>query len=143
MISIYNFHTNYISVFFLTQKLTLMIGDGGRIINLGSGTACIGFAPLVSYGPIKASEQSLTLYLASFLGERKITVSAIAPGGLDTDFNVRIEVMPQARDYVASNTELGRIGLPKDVAGVIAFLAGDEAAFISGAVIDIDCGYHL
>ena len=141
---LYNFQTNYMSVFFLTQKLMGTLADGGRIINLGSGTARIAFAPLVSYGPIKAALQSLTLYLASFLGSRNITVNAVAPGGLDTDFNANLfQNMPQARDYIASNTALGRVGVAGDVGSVIAFLASDDAAFISGAVINIDGGYHL
>ncbi len=140
----YNFQTNYMSVFFLTQKLMGIMADGGRIINLGSGTARIAFAPLVSYGPIKAAVQSLTLYLASFLGKRQITVNAVAPGGLDTDFNAGLFAnMPQAPDYIASNTALGRVGQATDVSGVVAFLASDEAAFISGAIINIDGGYHL
>jgi NAD(P)-dependent dehydrogenase (short-subunit alcohol dehydrogenase family) len=140
----YNFMTNYKSVFFLVQKLMPMLADHGRIVNLGSGTARIAFAPLVSYGPFKAALQSLTLYLASFLGSRGITVNAVAPGGLDDDFNAPLfQMMPPARDYIRSNTAVGRIGMPNDVAGVIGFLCSPEASFISGAVINIDGGYHL
>lgn len=51
--------------------------------------------------------------------------------------------MPQARDYSTSNMALGRIGLPNDVAGVIAFFCEPAASFISGAIINIDGGYHL
>ncbi len=139
-----NFLTNYKSVFFLTQRLLPMLADGGRIVFLGSGAAKIAFAPLVSYGPIKAAVQSLTLYLASFLGKRGITVNAVAPGGLDDDFNAPLfAAMPQARDYIRSNTALGRVGAPPDVATVIAFLCSPEASFISGAIVNIDGGYHL
>ena len=139
-----NFLTNYKSVFFLTQKLMGMLADHGRIVNLGSGTARIAFAPLVSYGPIKAAVQSFTLYAASFLGKRGITVNAVAPGGLDDDFNAGLfKAMPPARDYITSNTAVGRIGMPQDVAGVVAFLCTPEASFISGAIINIDGGYHL
>ncbi len=141
--TIYN--VNYKSIFFLVQRLMNQIADGGRIINLGSGTAKIAFAPLVSYGPLKAALQSLTLYLASFLGSRKITVNAVAPGGLDDDFNAVLfnEIMPQARDYIASSTAVGRVGLPNDIGNVIAFLCTNEASFISGAVLPVDGGYHL
>lgn len=141
----YNFATNYKSVFFLTQRLADRLNDGGRIVNIGSGTARIAFAPLVSYGPMKAAVQSLTVYLAAFFGERRITVNAVAPGGLDDDFNAMLfdEIFPPARDHIRSNTALGRIGMPDDVSGVIAFLASDAASFISGAVIPIDGGYHL
>ncbi len=139
------FDTNYKSVFFLTQRLAPKLNDGGRIINLGSGTAGIAFGPLVSYGPLKAALQSLTTYLAAHLGPRNITVNAVAPGGLDDDFNAELfdEVFPPARDYIRSNTAVGRIGMPDDVSGVIAFLAGPAAAFISGAVLPVDGGYHL
>jgi NAD(P)-dependent dehydrogenase (short-subunit alcohol dehydrogenase family) len=139
-----NFWTNYKSVFFLTQRLAPLIADGGRIVNIGSRTAGIAFAPLVSYGPIKAAVQSLTLYLASFFGKRGITVNAVAPGGLDDDFNAGLfEVMPQARAYIASNTSLGRLGVPGDVASVIAFLCSPGASFMNGAIVQIDGGYRL
>jgi NAD(P)-dependent dehydrogenase (short-subunit alcohol dehydrogenase family) len=137
------FSTNYKSVFFLTQHLYALIADNGRIVNLGSGTARIAFGPLVSYGPLKAALQSLTLYLASFLGKRGITVNAVAPGGLDDDFNAPLFAMMPAKDYIKANTSVDRVGLPKDVGGVIAFLCSPEASFVSGAVINIDGGYHL
>ena len=139
------YQTNYKSIFFLTQHLMPLITDGGRIVNLGSGTARIAFGPLVSYGPFKAALQSLTLYLASFLGKRGITVNAVAPGGLDDDFNATLfnVVFPPAREYIKSNTAVGRLGMPQDISGVIAFLCSPEASFISGAVIPVDGGYHL
>ena len=139
------YSTNYKSIFFLTQQLLPILNDGGRIVNLGSGTAKIAFAPLVAYGPMKAALQSLTTYLASFLGNRKITVNAVAPGGLDDDFNTYLfdTLMPQARTYIASSTAVGRVGVPNDIGHVIAFLCSEEASFLSGAVIPIDGGYHL
>jgi NAD(P)-dependent dehydrogenase (short-subunit alcohol dehydrogenase family) len=137
------FSTNYKSVFFLTQKLQALIADNGRIVNLGSGTARIAFGPLVSYGPLKAALQSLTLYLASFLGKRGITANAVAPGGLDDDFNAPLFAMMPAKDFIKANTAVDRVGIPKDVGGVIAFLCSPEASFISGAVLNIDGGYHL
>ena len=139
------YQTNYKSIFFLTQQLIPILNENGRIVNLGSGTAKIAFAPLVAYGPIKAALQSLTVYLASFLGGKKITVNAVAPGGLDDDFNAPLfnNIFPAARDYIKSNTAVGRIGMPNDIGKTIAFLCSEEASFISGAVIPIDGGYHL
>ncbi len=140
----HNFLTNYKSLFFLTQKLASMIADGGRIVNLGSRTSTIAFGPLVSYGPIKAAVQSLTLYLASFFGKRRITVNAVSPAGLDAAINAELfEQMPHAKEHLASNTSLGRIGFPTDVGGAIAFLCTQEASFISGAILNIDGGFHL
>jgi NAD(P)-dependent dehydrogenase (short-subunit alcohol dehydrogenase family) len=137
--------TNYKSIFFLTQELLPHLNVGGRVVNLGSGTAKIAFGPLVSYGPMKAALQSLTVYLASFLGSKKITVNAVAPGGLDDDFNAPLfnVIFPPAREYIKSNTAVGRLGMPNDIGPVIAFLCSEEASFISGAVIPIDGGYHL
>jgi NAD(P)-dependent dehydrogenase (short-subunit alcohol dehydrogenase family) len=137
--------TNYKSIFFLTQELLPHLNDGGRVVNLGSGTAKIAFGPLVSYGPMKAALQSLTVYLASFLGSKRITVNAVAPGGLDDDFNAPLfnVIFPPAREYIKSNTAVGRLGMPNDIGPVIAFLCSEEASFISGAVIPIDGGYHL
>jgi NAD(P)-dependent dehydrogenase (short-subunit alcohol dehydrogenase family) len=138
------YDTNYKSVFFLTQRLADLLADGGRIVNLGSGTAKVAFGPLVSYGPFKAALQSLTTYLAAYLGPRGITVNAVAPGGLDDDFNAPLfGVMPGARGYIATNTALGKVGTPADVGSVIAFLCSPDAGFISGAVLPVDGGYHL
>ncbi|MEO1023131.1 MAG: SDR family oxidoreductase [Bacteroidota bacterium] len=140
--AIYN--VNYKSVFFLTQAFSDLIADGGRIINLGSGTATHVFAPLVSYGPLKAAIEQLTKYLAGFLGNRRITVNAVAPGGLDNEFNAGLfQNMPQARDYIASQTAVGRVGVSGDIGQVIAFLSSDEASFISGSIIPVDGGFHL
>jgi NAD(P)-dependent dehydrogenase (short-subunit alcohol dehydrogenase family) len=140
----HTYATNFKSAFFLTQRLLDVLQDGGRVVNLGSGTARIAFQPLVSYGPLKAALQSLTAYLAAFLGPRGITVNAVAPGGLDDDFNAPLfDRMPQARGYITGGTALGRIGVPDDVASVIAFLCTPDAGFISGAVLPVDGGYHL
>jgi NAD(P)-dependent dehydrogenase (short-subunit alcohol dehydrogenase family) len=136
-------NTNYKSVFFLTQQVQGLIANGGRIINLGSGLAKFAFGPLVSYGPIKAALQSLTVYLSSFLGARGITVNAVAPGGLDDDFNAQLFSMMPAKDYIKGNTAVGRVGVPHDVGGVIAFLCAPQASFINGAVVPVDGGFKL
>ncbi len=137
------FATNYKSVLFLTQRLHGLLADGGRIVNLGSGLATLTFGPLISYGPFKAALQSLTRYLAAFFGPRGITVNAVAPGGLDDDFNAQLFTMMPAKDYIKGNTALGRIGVPQDVSGVVAFLCSPQAAFISGAIVPIDGGFKL
>ena len=138
------YEINYKSVFFLTQRLLPHLADGGRIVNLGSGTSRLAFPPLVAYGPIKAAIESLTRYLAKELGPRGITVNAVAPGALETDFNAELfEAIEGARDYVAGSTALGRVGRASDVGGVIAFLASEDGAWINGARLDVSGGYQL
>lgn len=137
--------TNFKSVVLLTQALLPHLNDGGRIVNLSSGLANSVFPPLIAYGPMKAALQTMTLYWAQILGPRQITVNAVAPGGLDDDFNAKLfdEMIPGARDYIAGSTALGRVGLPEDVAGVIGFLCEPKAAFVTGAVVKIDGGFKL
>ncbi|WP_420644876.1 SDR family NAD(P)-dependent oxidoreductase [Candidatus Leptofilum sp.] len=138
------YDTNFKSVFFLTQQLVESLNDGGRIINLGSGTTRTAFLPLIAYATIKSAVESLTQYLAKQLGERQITVNVVSPGALDTDFNKELfEAMPGAKDYIASITALGRVGVPQDAASVIAFLCSDEACWITGQRLEVSGGAYL
>lgn len=139
------YNTNFKSTVLLTQALTPHLNDGGRIINLSSGLANGVFPPLIAYGPLKAALQAMTLYWAQILGGRGITVNAVAPGGLDDEFNAKLfdEIIPGARDYIAGSTALGRVGLPEDVSGVIGFLCDPKAGFISGEILKIDGGFKL
>ncbi len=136
---------NFRAPFLLTQALLSDLGDGARIVNLSSGLARKAFPPLIAYGPMKGAVETWTTNLAQALGPRGIRVNAVAPGGLDDDFNAELfdSVAPGARDYLAGATALGRIGLPKDVPDVIAFLAGPESGFITGQSIAIDGGFKL
>ena len=138
------YQTNYKSLFFLTQRLIGDMNDGGRIVNLGSSTVRAVYEPLISYGPLKAAVESLTVYLASFLGSRGITVNAVAPGGLEGDFNAaEFAANEGAREFIVANTAVGRIGVPGDVGHVVAFLCSPDAAFVSGVVVPVNGGYHL
>ncbi|MEM9049072.1 MAG: SDR family oxidoreductase [Pseudomonadota bacterium] len=137
--------TNFKSVVLLTQALVPHMAEAGRIVNLSSGLANGAFPPLIAYGPLKAALQAMTLYWAQILGPRQITVNAVAPGGLDDDFNAQLfnQIIPGARDYIANGTALGRVGLPEDVSGVIGFLCEPKAGFVTGAVLKIDGGFKL
>ncbi|MCB9453042.1 MAG: SDR family oxidoreductase [Anaerolineaceae bacterium] len=138
------YNTNFKSVFFLTQALADDLRDGGRIINLGSGTTRTAFAPLIAYATMKSAVELLTQYLAKELGPRQITVNAVSPGALDTDFNKDLfSERPEARDYIASITALGRVGVADDAAGVIAFLCTDAARWITGQRLEVSGGAYL
>lgn len=138
------YNTNFKSVFFLTQTLVNDLRDGGRIINLGSGTTRTAFSPLIAYATIKSAVELFTQYLAKELGQRQITVNTVAPGALDTDFNKELfSERPEARDYIASITALGRVGVAEDAASVIAFLCTDGGRWITGQRLEVSGGAYL
>ena len=98
-------------VFFLTQKLLPIIADGGRIVNLSSGLARVALPGFAVYGALKGAIEVLTRYLAKELGERKIAVNVVAPGGIETDFGGgALRDIPEVNAFIASQTALGRRG---------------------------------
>ncbi|NNU14984.1 SDR family oxidoreductase [Parvularcula sp. ZS-1/3] len=138
------YDTNYKSLVLLTQNLEPMLNDGGRIITMGTGLTRVTFSPMVVYAGMKAAVETFTRYLAQDLGKRGITVNAVAPGGIDNDFNAdRFEAMPQMREYLASQTALGRMGQTEDIGPITAFLASDAARWITGQRIEASGGFKL
>ncbi|MCQ8184734.1 SDR family NAD(P)-dependent oxidoreductase [Parvularcula maris] len=138
------YDTNYKSLVLLTQALEPLINDDGRIITMGTGLTRVTFAPMVVYAGMKAAVETFTRYLAQDLGKRGITVNAVAPGGIDNDFNAdRFEKMPQMKGILAENTALGRIGRTEDIGPITAFLASDEAGWITGQRIEASGGFKL
>ena len=129
---------NVRGVFVATQAALKSMRDGGRIINIGS---CVGerlLTPgLVPYSATKGAVKMFTQGLSREVGSRGITVNNIQPGPIDTDLN------PAAGDWAApqiANTALGRYGHVEDVASLVAFVAGPEAAYITGASLTVDGG---
>jgi len=111
---------------------------GGRIINISSVVASMGNAGQANYVASKAGLIGLTKSLAKEVAARGITANAVAPGFIDTDMTAGLpEAVKQA--YLA-NIPLGRFGTAQEVAGVVAFLASDAAAYITGQVIHINGG---
>jgi len=136
--------TNVKSVFFLTQRLLPNLNDGGRIILIGTGLSRFALPPYIVYAASKAAQTTFALYMAKTLGGRGITANVVAPGALDTDFNrANFEANPAIVDVIASNTALGRVGLPRDVDGVVAFLASEDAGWITGQRIEVSGGMFL
>jgi NAD(P)-dependent dehydrogenase (short-subunit alcohol dehydrogenase family) len=137
-------NTNLKSVFFLTQALLPSLRDGGRIILIGSGLSRFSLPPYIVYAASKAALATFAQYMAKTLGPRGITANVVAPGALDTDFNrAAFEANPGVVEAIASNTAGGRVGLPQDVDGVVAFLASDEAGWITGQRIEVSGGMFL
>lgn len=142
MDSMYNIH--YKGVFFLTQKALPFINDGGGIVNISSGLTRITMPGSAVYGAIKTAVETHTRYLAKELGARKIRVNVIAPGAIETDFGGgRVRDNEAINDHIAGITALGRVGLPDDIGGVVAFLCTNEAYWINGQRIEVSGGQAL
>jgi NAD(P)-dependent dehydrogenase (short-subunit alcohol dehydrogenase family) len=131
---------NFTAVFVAMQEAARRMTAGGRIITIGSVNGDrIPFQGGAIYAATKAAVAGLSRGAARDLGPRGITVNVVQPGPTDTDMNPADG--PWA-DAGRAATALGRYGEPADVASLVAFLASDEAAFITGATLDVDGGYN-
>lgn len=131
-------------VFFFTQKALPLMNDGGRIINISSGLARYSYPGSSAYGSMKGGIEVLTRYLAKELGSRRIAVNVVAPGAIETDFGGgRVRDNKEINAQIAGMTALGRVGLPDDVGGVVAFLCTEEARWINGQRIEVSGGINL
>ncbi|GAB3495300.1 SDR family oxidoreductase [Spirosoma knui] len=131
-------------VFFLTQKALPLLNDGGRIINISSGLARFSNPGSSAYASMKGGIEVLTRYLAKELGERGIAANVVAPGAIETDFGGgRVRDNAEMNSHIASITALGRVGLPDDIGGVVAFLCSEEARWINAQRIEVSGGMFL
>jgi NAD(P)-dependent dehydrogenase (short-subunit alcohol dehydrogenase family) len=131
-------------VFFLTQKLLPLLNDGGRIVNLSSGLARFAIPGYAAYGTMKGAIEVLTRYLAKELGTRQITVNTVAPGAIETDFaGGSVRDNPDVNQYLASQTALGRVGLPDDIGGAIASLLSEDNKWVNAQRIEISGGQSI
>ncbi len=131
-------------VFFLTQKALPFINDGGRIINLSSGLARFSMAGYAAYASMKGAIETLSRYLAKELGSRGIAVNVVAPGAIETDFGGgMVRDNAALNSHVAAATALGRVGLPDDIGGVVAFLCTEDAKWINAQRIEVSGGMNL
>ena len=142
MDTIFNIH--YKGVFFFTQKALPFVNDGGGIVNISSGLARIAMPGSSIYGSLKAAVETLTRYMAKELGPRKIRVNVVAPGAIETDFGGgRVRDNKELNDQIAGITALGRVGLPDDIGGVVAFLCTEEARWINAQRIEVSGGQAI
>ena len=135
---------HYKGVFFLTQKALPFLNDGGRIVNISTGLARFSNPGSSAYAAMKGAVEVLTRYLAKELGTRGITANTVAPGAIATDFGGgRVRDNKEINDHVAQVTALGRVGLPDDIGGVVAFLCSDDARWVTGQRIEVSGGMNL
>lgn len=125
--------------FFIMQGAQAALRDGGRVINISSIATSMSAPGAAVYAGSKAALERFTTTAAHELGPRGITVNAVAPGTVDTDM-LRGLHDERARQTLAAVTPLRRLGRATDIAGVVAFLSGDDAAFITGQVIAVNGG---
>ena len=132
------------SVYFLTQQLLPMMNNHGRIINISSGTTLYSVPGYSIYASMKGAIETFTRYLAKEVGSRGITVNVVAPGPVETDFNNGgNRDNPERKKMLASRAALGRVGLAKDIGGVIAFLCSEDGGWIDGQRIEVSGGLNL
>lgn len=130
--------------FFLTQRLLPLIKDGGRIVNISSGLARFSFPGYSAYATMKGGVEVLTRYMAKELGARKINVNVVAPGAIETDFGGGVvRDNKELNKGIASQTALGRVGLPDDIGAVVASLLSDDNFWINGQRIEASGGMML
>ncbi len=118
--------------FFALQEAAKRLRDGGRIVNISSGGTVTGGPMAGLYLGAKAAVEQFSLALAKELGPRGITVNAVLPGLTDTDGMI---MPPEAVEQAVSMTPLGRLGQPEDVAGVVAFLVGEDGRWMTGQLV--------
>ena len=130
--------------FFLTQNLLPLMGDGGRVVNVSTGLARFAQPGFAAYASAKGAVEVMTRYMALELGSRGITVNTIAPGAIETDFGGGVvRDNPDMNEAVASNTALGRAGLPDDIGGVVASLLSPEMHWVNAQRIEASGGQRL
>jgi NAD(P)-dependent dehydrogenase (short-subunit alcohol dehydrogenase family) len=120
------------------------MADGGRILNVSSGLARFALPGKAAYAAMKGAVEVLTRYLAKELGPRGIAVNVIAPGAIATDFGGgTVRDNAQVNAYIASQTALGRVGLPDDIGDAVAMLLSDQGRWINAQRIEASGGMFL
>ncbi len=131
--------TNLTGVFNACHAVAERLADGGRIVNLSSVAAFLGFFGASNYAAAKAGVVGLTKVLSREMAKRQITVNAVAPGVVLSGMGM---AMPEGiRDEMFKQVPLGRFGQPEEIAQVVLFLASDMASYVTGQTIHVNGGW--
>lgn len=135
--------TNLNGVFNFCQAVTrtMMSARFGRIVNMSSIAADVGNPGQANYAASKGGINGFTRCIAAELARRGITVNAVAPGFIETDMTTAVR--NAAGDQIKKKIPVRRLGQPQDVANAVLFLVSDEAAYITGQVLNVDGGLTL
>jgi len=136
-------NTNLKPVFRLSRLVLrgMMKARTGRIINISSVVAASGNPGQINYAASKAGVAGMSRSLAQEVGSRNITVNCIAPGFIDTAMTRALS--DEQRNALIGKIPLGRLGQPEDIAAAVAFLAGPEAAYITGTMLHVNGGMYM
>lgn len=136
-------NTNLSSIYRLSKGCLrgMMKARWGRIINISSVVGAMGNAGQSNYAATKAGVAGFARALAKEVGSRNITVNTVAPGFIDTDMTK--ELSDTQKDLMLANIPLARLGQPEEIAGVVAFLASDAAAYVTGETIHVNGGMYM
>jgi NAD(P)-dependent dehydrogenase (short-subunit alcohol dehydrogenase family) len=130
--------------YFLTQRLLPLLADGSSIVNISSGLARFSLPGYSAYAAVKGAVEVLTRYQALELGARGIRVNVLAPGAIETDFGGGVvRDNPALNQMIASQTALGRVGLPEDIGGALALLLDRRNGWVNGQRLEVSGGIHL
>lgn len=130
--------------YFLTQTLLPLIVDGGRIVNISTGLTRFAMPGYSAYASMKGAIEVLTRYQAKELGPRGIAVNVVAPGAIETDFGGGVvRDNENINKHIASQTALGRVGLPEDIGGVVASLLSEDNHWVNAQRIEASGGMFL
>jgi 3-oxoacyl-[acyl-carrier protein] reductase len=131
------FAVNARGAMYMLQSAANRIKDGGRIVQFSTGATSMPIPTGGLYAASKAAGERFAFVLAKEIGHRQVTVNVVSPGVTDTDGLI----LPQPEiDHLISQTPLGRLGKPQDIADVVAFLVGDDAHWMTGQNLQVNGG---
>lgn len=135
--------TNLTSIYRMSRRAVriMMKARSGRIINITSVVGSMGNAGQTNYAATKSGAEGFTRSLAREIGSRQVTVNCVAPGLIETDMTDRLD--ERLLNSMLESVPIGRLGTPDDVAAAVSFLAGDDAGYITGAVLAVNGGMYM